>query len=498
MFFHTAAFLVFFPIVLLVHYVLPSKMRCAWLLLASYFFYMCWNPIYAVLLLAVTGISYACGLLLAGADVQKKKRLLVALSVTAILGMLAVFKYTPFLTENINLLLGAMGMEARIPKFDILMPVGISFYSFQALGYVMDVYKGRIKAERNWIHYALFVSFFPQLSAGPIGRAPDLLPQIHAPRAFDFDRVRKGLLLMLWGIFQKLVIADRVAILVNTVYSDPLNHVGLTFVVATLFFAVQIYCDFSGYSDVAIGAAQVLGFDFRPNFRQPYLAISISDFWRRWHISLSTWFRDYVYAPLSGHFVKKRWKLGAIYIVSSLVVWGLTGLWHGASWSYVVWGGLNGIFLIAERQLTSAAKKIKGKLSLADEKQPTFSSRLLKGIVTFALINLTWVFFRAPNIKTAFVVIERAFAVFNPWVLLDGSLYVLGIAEKEFRAVLLAIALLLAVDIAHEHGFSFRDKLLGQQLWFRWLMYLCLIFAVLLLGVYGPQMSEAAFIYSQF
>ena len=495
--FHSFSFMVFFPLTLLVQYVLPAKVRYLWLLAASYFFYMCWNPAYAVLLFAITALTYLCGLLLSGAKEQRRQKCLVALGFVCCVGLLIYFKYWPFLTESINSLLAVAGLPARLPAFDVLLPVGISFYTFQALGYLVDVYRGKMAAERNFFRYALFVGFFPQLMSGPITRAPEMLPQFEKPRPFDFDQVRKGLLFMLWGLFLKLVIADRAAILVNTVYNDPLNHVGLTMVVATLFFSLQIYCDFAGYSATAIGAAQVLGFDLGINFRQPYLATSVSDFWRRWHISLSSWFRDYLYIPLGGS-RRSRWRKYLNIMITFLV----SGLWHGANWSYLIWGGLNGLAQVlgdCRRQLSSHICKSKWAAPLLSaSKEKPFSARLLSTLATFFIINLTWVFFRAPSAEAALLILRRSVIVFNPWIFVDGSLFRLGIGQGEFGMLMLAVALLVLVDVLHERGFSFRTQLLKQQLWFRWLVYLSMLFAVLLLGMYGPSTDAATFIYAQF
>lgn len=497
MLFNSLGFLVFFPTVLLVHYLLPQKIRYLWLLLTSYFFYMCWNPVYALLILMSTVVTYACGLLIERAEAHKTKKSFVVVAFLCNLGILVIFKYSGFLVENINGLLAAIGADGRVPTFDLLLPVGISFYTFQVLGYVMDVYRAEVAAERNFFRYALFVSFFPQLVAGPIGRSTHLLSQFNHPKPFDFDRMRKGLLLMLWGFFQKLVIADRVAILVNNVYSDPTNHVGLTLLVATIFFAIQIYCDFGGYSAIAIGAAQVLGFELSPNFRQPYLATSVTDFWHRWHISLSTWFRDYLYIPLGGSRCGRLRKY-----VNVTVTFLASGLWHGASWNYVIWGALNGLFQVLGDIKRLFWQWLGGHKPLShlfpESKEKPFSARFLSNLITFMLINVTWVFFRAPSLDMALVIFRQAFAVFNPWVLIDGSLYQLGIAQTEFWVLMCSIGLLFVTDVLHEHGFSFRDGLLKQQIWYRWLVYFCMIFAVLLLGVYGPEMTASAFIYSQF
>ena len=309
MLFNSIQFLIFFPIVTFAYFLIPHKLRYIWLLFASYYFYMCWNPKYALLMAISTLITWASGILLDQSNRltkdkktrDMKKKLWVALSFISNLSILFFFKYFDFLINNINMFLTQIHLELIQTGFDVILPVGISFYTFQALSYTMDVYRGEIYAEKNILKYALFVSFFPQLVAGPIERSKNLLIQFNEEHHFDYERVKNGLLLMLWGFFMKLVIADRVALLVNQVYNNWQQYAGLELVIATVFFAVQIYCDFGSYSNIAIGAAQVMGFTLMENFKQPYFATSVADFWRRWHISLTSWFRDYLYIPLGGN-----------------------------------------------------------------------------------------------------------------------------------------------------------------------------------------------------
>ncbi len=305
MLFNSMHFLLFFPIVTAVYFLIPHKFRWIWLLITSYYFYMSWNPRYALLMAFSTLVTFLSGLLIqrSGKIKDEKKRIFqrklwVALSFLINLSILFFFKYFNFALTNMNRLLSVVSVHILEPSFDILLPVGISFYTFQALSYTMDVYRGDIYAEKNFFRYALFVSFFPQLVAGPIERSKNLLVQLNKKHTFDFQRMKNGLLLMLWGFFQKVVIADRAAVLVNQVFDHYQNYYGFQIVIACVLFAVQIYCDFSGYSDIAIGAAQIMGFKLMDNFRQPYFSRSIQEFWRRWHISLSTWFRDYLYIPL--------------------------------------------------------------------------------------------------------------------------------------------------------------------------------------------------------
>ena len=307
MLFNSLDFLIFFPIVTLLYFVIPRKVRYLFLLAASYYFYMCWNPRYALLMLLSTAITYFSGLLISRANRipdpqarERRRRLWVWLSFGSNLAILCVFKYLTFFLENLTRALGLAGVAFQAPAIDLLLPVGISFYTFQALGYTMDVYRGDIDAEPNFFRYALFVSFFPQLVAGPIERSGSLLRQLREHQRFDGLQARAGLVRMGWGLFQKMVIADRLAILVGAVYNNPAGQPGSAVALATVIFCFQIYCDFGGYSNIAIGAAQVMGVRLMDNFRQPFLARSIQDFWRRWHISLSTWFRDYLYFPLGG------------------------------------------------------------------------------------------------------------------------------------------------------------------------------------------------------
>ena len=340
--------MIFFPVVTLVYFLIPQRGKYLWLLGASYYFYMSWNPGYAVLMLASTLTTWVSGLALSasaqgkGMKSKRLKKWCLAGCVVFNLGILFFFKYFAFAADSIGTLLSFANISVRMPVFDFLLPVGISFYTFQVLGYILDVWRGEIPAEKNFLRYALFISFFPQLVAGPIERSKNLMRQVYEPHTFDFRRVKDGLLLMGWGFFQKLVIADRIAILVNAVYDDYTAYSGLQILLATVLFAFQVYCDFGGYSDIAVGAARVLGFTLTKNFKSPYYATTVSEFWRSWHISLTTWFRDYVYIPLGGNRCG-RWKKYR----NLLLTFAVSGLWHGAGWNFVVWGVLNGLYQVA-------------------------------------------------------------------------------------------------------------------------------------------------------
>ncbi len=342
MIFNSIQFLIFFPIVFMVYFLLPAKIRYMWLLISSYYFYMCWNPKYIFLILFSTVITYLSGLSMEAVRKKsfsgetQKHYLNACVAVSFLLNLLILFyfKYFEFAVATINRIIGAAGVRISVPAYDVMLPVGISFYIFQALGYTIDVYRGEIHGEKNFFRYALFVSFFPQLVAGPIERSKNLLNQVDKPTYFEAEHARHGLLTMAYGLFMKVVVADRLAGIINPIYSDWNSQSGMSIMAATILFAFQIYCDFEGYSQLAIGSAQVLGFHINQNFKTPYLCTSIRDFWQRWHISLTSWFRDYLYIPLGGN---RKGKLRKY--CNTMIVFLVSGLWHGAGWHFVAWGG---------------------------------------------------------------------------------------------------------------------------------------------------------------
>jgi alginate O-acetyltransferase complex protein AlgI len=495
MLFNSFSFMLFFPIVVLLYFVVPHKARYLWLLVASYYFYMSWNPKYALLIALSTLITYASGLLIGRENKESKfalwrRKLWVFLCMVSNLAILFFFKYFDFFIENVNRVLSNTGMELIVPAFDVILPVGISFYTFQALSYTMDVYRDEIYVEKNLFKYALFVSFFPQLVAGPIERSKNLLVQISRRHYFDYERVKAGLLLMLWGFFLKLVIADRVAILVNTVYNDYSAYKGLELVLATVFFGVQIYCDFASYSIIAIGSAQVLGFQLMDNFKQPYFSRSIGEFWHRWHISLSSWFRDYLYIPLGGNR-----KGTARKYLNIMIVFLVSGLWHGANWTFVIWGFLHGAFQIIGQITMPAKVKITDLLHINRE---AASYKLGQMLITFCLVNFAWIFFRAPSFTGAKAIIRGMVTTWNPWIFNDGSLYLLGLSQKSFWVGIVAIVILFCVSIAQYRGIRIRERFAEQGLVFRWVISLGLIFSIIIFGIYGPGYSASQFIYFQF
>ncbi len=492
MLFNSVDFLIFFPIVVLVYFLVPAKLRCFWLLAASYFFYMCWNVKYILLILASTVVTWVCGRLIFRYGRWKKALLISCLVFN--LGILFFFKYFNFFLDTCGKVLGKFGLTLPQGHFDILLPVGISFYTFQALSYTLDVYRGKIEPEKNFFRYALFVSFFPQLVAGPIERSDHLLQQIvrmEKQKLWNYERVTDGLMLMVWGLFQKMVIADRVAILVDTVFDNYFMYGTVALAAGALGFALQIYCDFASYSAIAMGAARVMGFELMENFNTPYFAVSVRDFWRRWHISLSTWFRDYLYIPLGG----SRCSRGRKY-ANLLITFTVSGLWHGAGWNFLVWGMLHGVYQMAG--------DLTGKLRLninrcLKTRTGSFSYRMAQTVITFLLVDLAWIFFRADGVRAALEYCARMVVKWDPWSLFNGEIYTLGLERPEFNILLAGILVLFLVDLLrHQKGQSFSGFLAEQCIWFRWGVLLALMWATLVFGIYGIQFSSSQFIYFQF
>lgn len=494
MLFNSLDFLIFFPIVVLVYFIIPKKIRYVWLLIASYYFYMCWNAQYALLIGVSTLITYLSGLFLWKLNSVPLKKLVVAISFISNLGILVFYKYFDFILDNINVVLSKMNAQIVDNPFDILLPVGISFYTFQALSYTVDVYRKDIEAERNPLKYALFVSFFPQLVAGPIERSKNLLNQmknIENIKVWNYDRVANGVVLMVWGLFQKMVIADRISIFVDAVY-DKLYVVGsIETIFAAIGFSIQIYCDFAAYSTIAIGAAKVMGVELMENFDTPYFAASIKEFWRRWHISLSTWFRDYLYIPMGGNrkgTLRKYFNLMVTFLVS--------GLWHGASWNYVIWGGLHGFYQIIGEVLAPVRKKI---IKLCQVNEKVFSFKFGQILFTFSLTTLTWVFFRAETLKEALYFFERMFTRWNPWVFFNEGLYNYGLDRVEVNILFVALIVMFLVEILkYLKNKVISDFLMEQNLWFRWVVVIGMVVAILVYGQYGIAFDSNQFIYFQF
>ena len=474
--FNSFNFWLIFLFIFGIYWLIPAKWnewRKGFLVLASYLLYMNWKPAFAIVLFGVTLITYFGGQVLECKDesekkTNKRKRLVWLFALLGLLPLL-VFKYYNFLNESLTDGLAALGLKVALPGLNWAVPVGISFFTFQAVGYMLDVYHGRVKAEKNLSDYVLFVSFFPQVTSGPISTAEELMPQIKATHKFDYEQGKQGLKYLLWGMFIKLVIADRLGLFVDTVYVNFIHYNGATCFVASVFYTMQIYCDFAGYSLMSIGIARTLGFNLVDNFRRPYLAVSITDFWKRWHISLTRWLTRQVYIPLGGSRCSKPrtyWNIFVTFLVS--------GIWHGANWTFIVWGVMHGLFQIVEKAL--GWQKYEGK---------NWAIRTVRIIITFLLINFAWIFFRMPNIANAFAMIGQMFTNFGVPKLSDMDLFVKII-------IMMSLPLLMFKEIKDEF-YSEKFKFLNQT-FFRWSIYIVLFVMIVSLGV----LDSGQFIYVNF
>lgn len=473
MLFNSGHFLLFFPLVILFYFLFPFRFRWVFLLAASYYFYMCWRWEYTILIVASTITDYLVALKIERVQSEISKRRWLMISIFLNLSLLFVFKYANFALDTANELMQLANMEHSFNLLEIALPVGISFYTFQSLAYTVDVYRGQTKAERHFGIFALFVVFWPQLVAGPIERSHHLLPQFRQRFRFDEQRTIFAINKIAYGFFKKVVVADRLAIYVNEVYGNVEDYSAIPFIIASIFFAVQIYCDFSGYTDIAIGCASIMGFTLMDNFDRPYLASSITEFWRRWHISLSTWFKDYVYIPIGGNrVVKWRW------YYNLFITFLLSGVWHGANWTFVIWGAWHGGLLVMERVLESPKRRL---LSVAGIARWPHLVKLTGTSITFFLVVLGWVFFRAGNAGDAFLILEKIFTMqidTNTSMLMaqNGpfnflmSLFVIG---------LLGISYLLPKNLKLRHNLAFA---------------VCVTIIILILGKGG----NGEFIYFQF
>lgn len=478
MLFNSVQFIIFFPLVIAILFIMPRKLRMYWLLVTSYYFYMCWNAKYALLIAFSTLITWLTGILLEKTEDVRKRKLYIVGCCLANLSILFVFKYLNFAIENINALMGIANVNFHVRSVDLLLPVGISFYTFQALGYIIDVYRGDIKAERNLCRYALFISFFPQLVAGPIERAGNMLEQLKAidkKQLFQYRQVKNGLLMMGWGMFQKVIVSDRLAIIVDEIYGNYSEYGLTTIVFATIAFAFQIYCDFDGYTNIACGAAEVMGIRLMKNFKQPYLATNVREFWKRWHISLTSWFRDYLYIPLGGN------RKGAVRkYMNTLIVFVVSGVWHGVGWNFILWGGIHGV-----AQVCSNLRRKEEALS--------FSAKLRKGMITFAIVDFAWLFFRADSMGHAVALLRQMLTQIGDFSMIGGCL-----DNGNWMILLLGVICVVLVDLVHEKGIRIRERLEKQEIWFRYAIYLFLFCSCLYMGVNYADGGVTQFIYFQF
>lgn len=463
MLFNSFEFLIFFPIIFGVYYLINHKYRWIFLLVCSYYFYMNWEPIYALLIFLSTLITFYCSKLISDEKFKIYRKPILLFSIISNFGILFLFKYYNFVTNSFNDVLSFLNLKVDFPSFKFLLPVGISFYTFQAVGYSIDVYLRKVTHETHLGKYALFVSFFPQLVAGPIERSGNLIPQFHKKVVFNFYKGVSGMKLIIWGLFMKVVVGDRLGIYVDTVYNNTSSHSSISLILATIFFSFQIYCDFAGYSNIAIGCARILGFDLMTNFKRPYFSVNPIDFWRNWHISLSTWFKDYVYIPLGGSRVSSYRRYLNLFITFLI-----SGLWHGANWTFVLWGALNGFYQI---------------FYLLFLKKLNFNGKILRFIgviLTFILISFSWIFFRANSIGDAFQVVNTIFTNTN-------SLFTGGTTNLILSIT--GLSILLIKELYDEFFDFFNSSRIVN-----YAFYIGIVFVIILNGVFdGGQ-----FIYFQF
>ena len=485
MLFNSIDFAIFFPTIFIIYWLVAKhlKLRNSFILISSYVFYGWWDWRFLSLIFISSLVDFIVGQKLYKTKDKKARTSFLLISLLVNLGFLIYFKYANFFIQTFVDSFKIFGNEIEMSTLNIILPVGISFYTFQTLSYTIDIYRKQLKPTNDWLAFFSFVAFFPQLVAGPIERASHLLPQFYKTYKFNYNQVKSGLLLMAFGLFKKMVVADRVAILVNQVYNNPSDYYGIDIIIATVFFAFQIYCDFSGYSDIAIGLARTMGFDIMKNFDSPYLSKSITEFWRRWHISLSTWFRDYVYIPLGGS------RKGKYRTYSNLfIVFVVSGLWHGAAMTFLIWGAIHGSIIIIEKALTKVRMKVfKTKKHILNY--------LIALPFTFTIVCFAWIFFRANNLDNAITLI-RNISVLNVNNISNGNIYLLGLLKHEFILSVIVILLLVIFEWYHKKN-NLQRLLAKQALPIRWVFYLVIFFAILIFGVYGSnQVSE--FIYFQF
>jgi len=487
--FISAQFVIFLVVVTAVHFMLPVRARWIWLLAASLLFYGLAEPIFLVQILAATGVSFWLGQRIESAPEKSAKQRVMALGVVLLAVNLIVFKYTPFLNETLRSVLGMASVEYPVPELQWLLPIGISFYTFQLISYLVDVFRGQQKAEREFGAFALYVTFFPKLVAGPIERAKNLLPQIHAHPAFDRTQATLGVQLILWGVFKKVFVADRIAPFVNAIYDNPDAANGVQIAFATWLYAFQLYCDFSGYTDIALGIALILGYRLTQNFNRPYFATSIQDFWKRWHISLTSWLTDYIFTPLTRQKTFKI-KLFNLMIFAMFITFVVSGLWHGAAWTFVFWGALHGGYIVISLLLQKRWNNFARASGLVARPK---LYQALKIAVTFSLVCFAYIFFRAATMDDA---LQMVGSLATGWGQFRYNLLsVVGESRNEFFLALLGIAVVMGAEIM-QGRINLREAIECRPAWMRWSLYYVGTLSVVLLGAfYGSQFD---FIYFRF
>ena len=522
MIFTSVKFLVFITAVVSIYFIFPKKYRWIWLLASSYFFYLSASVKYGIFLVFSTVVTYTAALLIekvsesidvsllpkeqkkqARQILDKRKKIITAIAIVINFGVLFALKYYNFTVENISAIADTFGLKFSPALLNVLLPVGISFYTFQVIGYIIDVYRGINKAERNFFKYALFVSYFPQIMQGPIGRFSELSKTLYTGHAFDYERFTFALQRMLLGFFEKLVIADRLAIAVDTVWPDYQSYGKFEILLIGVFYAIQIYADFAGYMDIALGASQIMGIRLSENFKAPYFSASIPEFWRRWHITLGSWFRDYLFYPVmrSGWctalgkklkgIIGKKASSKAITVISLLCVWFFTGMWHGANWTYIMWGVYYGVLIILSTLFAPLFDSFVQKHSINRDNPVYKSLQILK---TFILVCIGYIFFRSDTLSQAFGIIGRILNFSTPLTSPAG----IGIDRADIIAAAVFVLLLIIIDIFRAYDIDIREIIAKKNIVLRWAIYFIMLFAVIIFGIYGPGYTSSSFIYFQF
>lgn len=476
MLFNSFEFVIFLVAVVVLYYLIPNnRARKVFLLGASYYFYACWNVAFLAILIFETLLSYGTVFCFKNEKRTKREMRILVFSIIFLLCPLLCFKYLNFILGGVGDLLSVCGLSMQVPDFELLLPIGISFYTFMSLGYVIDVYQKKIPAEKDVLDYALFVGFFPQIASGPIGRAPQLLPQLKEKHPLLYENIAAGAKMMLWGFFMKLVVGDRAGIYVDTVFGNYVHHNGTSLVLATFMYTIQIYCDFAGYSLIAIGAAKTMGFELMNNFERPYFAKNVGEFWRRWHISLSTWFRDYVYIPLGG----SRCKKARVYL-NLLITFLVSGLWHGAAYTFIVWGGCHGLVQVIDKATKPSRSMLWDRLRVSEGGA---FRRILNICITFVIVSYLWMIFWAPDFATVIGITKGYFHLGAPYI-----------HQTTIFFFAIGFAILMFKDIKDEFLPQKRWLLNSNRIWVRYLTFIAIAAIIVLIGVLGG----GQFIYFKF
>lgn len=479
-------FIISFVTFLPIYYIASSKIRPYLLLIASYLIYLTYGNI--VFILYVTITSFIAAIIINNANKKNKRLLILIIGIICSSFILIIMKYLNFTNSILNTLLRTFSIQHQLSVFEFIMPIGLSFFTLQVIGYLVDVYRGKILPEKNLFHYSLFVSFFPQIISGPINRAESMFIQFHNLPNYTYENLRIGFQYFIWGVFQKMVLADRLSIIVDKVFNNYQDYSGLIIFIAAISFSLQLYCDFSSISNMAYGLSKCLGINVTKNFKTPYFVTSISEFWSQWHISLSTWLRDYVYIPLGGRrkgLIRKYFNLVIVFFVS--------GLWHGASWNFIIWGLLHAIYQICGDFIN---KKIPINTYYWFQKYEE-EVKLFRIFRTFLLVTFAWIFFRAPSFSIGLDIVKYLFSSFNPWIITDGSLLKIGLKLPEIILLLIMLIVLWKVDSLRHKGIL-STEFNNLSIFSRWSIYYIIIFSIIIFGVYGGNVAVANFIYQQF